>query len=261
MSEKIMNYLGLAIIFGILGVAIAALLYVNSYSQSIDPGTTRNFTVTGEGKSVAVPDIAEFIFSVITEGGTDIAGIQKQNVDKVNRAINFLKENGVDAKDIRTTGYNVSPRYSYSSCPPVFSEGRDAVVCPPPKITGYTIDQTVQVKVRDFAKVGELLSGVVDQGANSVSQLNFTVDDRSGYENQARAEAIQKAKEKAVALAKAGGFHLGRLLSIDEGSSPIPYYGDVGFGGGPSAVKEAAPVIEPGSQEITVSVSLRYEIK
>src|SRR3989344_4694256 len=229
MSEKIRNYLGLAIIFGILGVAIAALLYVNSYSQSIDPGTTRNFTVTGEGKSVAVPDIAEFIFSVITEGGTDIAGIQKQNVDKVNRAINFLKENGVDAKDIRTTG--------------------------------YTIDQAVQVKVRDFAKVGELLSGVVDQGANSVSQLNFTVDDRSGYENQARAEAIQKAKEKAVALAKAGGFHLGRLLSIDEGSSPIPYYGDVGFGGGPSAVKEAAPVIEPGSQEITVSVSLRYEIK
>ena len=93
MSEKIRNYLGLAIIFGILGVAIAALLYVNSYSQSIDPGTTRNFTVTGEGKSVAVPDIAEFIFSVITEGGTDIAGIQKQNVDKVNRAINFLKEN------------------------------------------------------------------------------------------------------------------------------------------------------------------------
>jgi uncharacterized protein YggE len=128
---------------------------------------------------------------------------------------------------------------------------------------GYTITQSVEVKVRDFSKAGDILSGVVGSGANSVSSLNFTIDDPTRVQSEARAQAIQKAKEQAETVAKAGGFKVGRLLSIDEGYSPV-YDRSYGMGGSNESMKSmsAAPVpaIEPGSQDIVVNVNLRYEI-
>ena len=138
----------------------------------------------------------------------------------------------------------------------------EATACPPPEIVGYTVQQTVSVKVRDFSKVGSLLSEVVQSGANSVSQLSFTLDDPTEVQNQARAEAIQKAKDKAKSIAKAGRFDLGRLLSIEEGEGYYPVY-KYGLGGAESMAMDAAPAptIQPGSQDIQVTVTLRYEIE
>lgn len=257
MSEKIKDYVGVAIIISLLLVGASAWSYVKSYSKQIEPGSFRSFSVSGEGKVVAVPDVAQFTFSVITEGGKNVADLQKQNTEKVNRAIEFVKKNSVDAKDIKTQQYNIEPRYQYSSCP------RNAGVCPPPEIVGYTIRQVVLVKVRDFGKVGDLISGIVQNGANSVSGLQFTIDDPTKVQNEARAEAIAKAKEKAKSIAEAGGFSLGQLLSIDEGSMPYPMYERFAvtkeMGGG--ADSAPSPIIEPGSEEILVTVTLRYEIK
>ena len=138
-------------------------------------------------------------------------------------------------------------------------------MCPPAEIVGYTITQTVAVKVRDFGKIGAIVSGVVENGANSVSQLSFAIDDPDMFESEARGQAIQKAKEKAKAVAKAGGFSVGRLLSIQEGGSPIyyPMYEkaalDYGMGGAVSSAP--APTIEPGSQEVKIFVTLVYEIE
>ena len=253
MNDKLKPYLGLALVIAVFVFAYAAVKYVNEYGQSIQPSSFRNFTVSGEGKVVTVPDISQFTFSVITEGGKNISDLQKTNIDKVNKAIDFVKSNGVDSKDIQTQSYSLQPRYQYSTC----TKG----ICPPPEIVGYTITQTVLVKIRDFDKIGAILSGVVDKGANSVSQLSFTVDDPSKVQNEARIKAISQAKEKALDIAKSTGFKLGRLLSIEE-SGYTPYY---------NALKSAAPIgagdmggtatIEPGSQEITVNVSLKYEIK
>ena len=123
--------------------------------------------------------------------------------------------------------------------------------------------QTVSVKVRDFGKAGEILSGVAANGANSVSSLSFTIDDPTEVQANARTKAIVKAKAKARDIAKAGGFSVGRLLSLEEGgyAPPIPYYRKVyGMGGEGDAV-QIAPPIEPGSQDVTVTVTLRYEIR
>lgn len=236
--------------------ALCAAFGVYFYSQSIQPDSYRSFFVTGEGEAVAVPDVAQFTFSVLTQGKLDIPALQKENTEKVNKVINFLKENGVDEKDIKTQNYNVNPRYTYYPC----NEDRE---CRPPEITGYSINQSVLVKVRDFDKTGELLSGVVTNGSNDVSQLSFTIDDPTSVQNEAREEAIAKAKEKAEAIAKAGGFKIGKLLSIEEASlyAPQPYYSyeskALGIGGG----GDVAPSIEPGSEEVKINVTLRYEIK
>ena len=260
MDAKIKNYLGMAGIGLMAALAFSAVWYVKSYSKVIEPSSFRSFSASGEGKAVAIPDVAQFTFSVLTQGGKDLGVLQKENTVKVNRAIGVVKAAGVDDKDIKTEQYSVEPRYQYFNCSPgLFDSGKP---CPPPEIVGYKVQQTVMVKVRNFEKLGSLLGEVVQGGANTVSQLSFTLDDPTSAQNQARSEAIARAKEKAKSIARAGGFSLGRLLSIDEGGNPVPFYKSLGaesFGGiAPAAAP--APAIEAGSQEIRVTVTLRYEI-
>ncbi|OGF73187.1 hypothetical protein A2W54_01660 [Candidatus Giovannonibacteria bacterium RIFCSPHIGHO2_02_43_13] len=268
-NEKLKGYLGWVIMAFIGVLSFAVLSYVQTYANSIEPGTYRSFSVSGEGKVVAVPDVAEFSFSVITQGGKDLGVLQKDNTAKVNKIIEFIKSKGVDAKDIKTENYSVEPRYANYTCKPVIMASDSAVAypvdrsCHPPDIVGYTITQSVSVKARDFTKTGELLSGAVSNGANSVSRLFFTIDDPTTLKNQVRAEAIEKAQGQAKAMAKAAGFKLGRLLSIDEGYN-YPIYRTMeayGKGGDVSAMPAPAPAIEPGSQDIAVTVNLRYEIR
>ncbi len=260
MNNKIKNYLGVAVIIVLLFTAYAALSYVKTYSRSIQPSSFRSFSVSAEGKIVAIPDVAQFTFGVKTEGGKNIADLQKENTEKINKAIEFVKSNDVDAKDIKTTNYSLNPRYQYYSCPHPESS---VTPCPPPDIVGYTITQTVSVKIRDFAKIGDILAGVIENGANEVSSLSFAIDDQTLVQDQARNEAIAKAKTRALSVAKAGGFRLGRLLSIEEGYAPV-YYGyetmkAAGIGGGADSLP--SPTIEAGSQEVTVTMTLRYEIE
>lgn len=252
------------IYFGIAGVALLAVAvfsaasYAHTYSRSIQPSAFRSFSVEGEGKVVVVPDVAEFSFTVLTQGGVNLTSLQKENARKANGAIAFVKSKGIAEKDISTQSYNVTPRYQNFDCRPSPLGG--AVSCPPSEIVGYEISQATLVKVRNFDGIGDLLSGVVGKGANAVSQLSFAIDDPVKAENEARAQAIEKAKGKAKAIAKAGDFRLGRLLAIQEGGKPI--FRAQPFGVSKSFEEAAmAPAIEPGSQDIRVAMTLTYEIR
>jgi len=260
MDNKIKIFLGTGVVATIFIFAFGYLNYVNSYSKAIQPASYRSFSVTAEGKVTAIPDIAQFSFSVITQGGKDISALQKENTEKTNKAIALLKAQNIEAKDIKTQSYNLEPRYQYFDCGRILASG--ASPCPPPEIVGYTITQTVSVKIRDFAKIGIIISGLAESGVNTMSQLSFTIDDQTKIENEARAEAISKAKAKAEEIAKAGGFKIGKLISIEEGFSPIPFYGlTAAMEKSDGAVPVPAPSIEPGSQEVTVQATLRYEIQ
>ncbi|HRY62737.1 MAG TPA: SIMPL domain-containing protein, partial [Candidatus Paceibacterota bacterium] len=178
----------LAVFLMFLSFAYSAFIYAGAYADSIQPGSYRSFSVSGEGKVTAVPDIASFTFSVITEGGKDLGALQKENTEKMNKAIEFIKGKDVESKDIKTSNYSLNPRYQYFDCArPLTSSVQP---CPPPEIVGYTINQTVSVKIRDFSKIGEIMSGVVAVGANNVSQLSFGIDDQTMVEAGARSEAI-----------------------------------------------------------------------
>jgi len=260
MNNKLKNYLGVAVIIVLLIFGYAAVGYVKAFSESIQPSSFRSFSVSAEGKITAIPDVAQFSFGVTTDGGTNVADLQSQNTTKINQAIDFVKANGVDAKDIETANYSINPRYQYYTCPNPQSNSQP---CPPPDVVGYTVSQTVSVKIRDFKKIGDILAGVVKNGANNVSGLSFTIDDPTKIQDDARNQAISKAKDKAAAVAKAGGFHIGRLLSIDEGSSPVyyDYAATKSMSASSGIAPQAAPTIEAGSQDITVTMTLRYEIQ
>lgn len=255
MEWKNRDYFKITIIGALIVFALSTVAFVYAYSRTMQPASA--FSVTGEGKAVMVPDIAKFTFTVLTQGGNDPVKLQKNNTAKTDAIIKYLGEQGVAKKDIRTEGYYLNPQYNYGIC--------RTSTCPPPKITGYEVRNTLSVKTKDFDKAGVLIAGVTERGANEVSGVELTVDDRTALENEARTEAMQKATTKARSLAKAGGFRLGRLLSIDEYPSggPIPIYGYGMGGSSDTAMKERAPsvTIQPGSQDYLVTITLRYEIR
>jgi uncharacterized protein YggE len=267
MNPKIKDYVGIATIAALLIFIVAGVQFAAAYSRSAPAAAS--FGASGTGRVIAVPDTAEFTFGITTEGGTDVVALQKQNTDKTNAAIAYIKSMGVDAKDIATENYSIDPRYGSVYCtytePAVLSSAAGVSIrpCTSSKITGYAINQAVRVKVHnDFSKIGDLLSGVTSKGANNVSGLSFTVHDRTAIENDARAKAIAEAESKAQSMAKAGHFRLGRILSIQEsGSNPPVYYAKAYDVANQSAGAAApAPAIEPGSQEIVSNVTLTYEI-
>ena len=161
----------------------------SEYGQNI-------ISVSGKGDVYATADVATFSFSVMEEAPT-VADAQKKATEKNNNAIKTLKDNGVEEKDIQTTGYNVNPKYDYNSGRPCTAYG-----CPPstPKLIGYEINQSVTVKVRDIAKAGDILTKIGATGVSNISGLSFTIDDEESLKAEARSKAIENAKEKAKKL-------------------------------------------------------------
>lgn len=218
---------------------------------------SRTVSVTSSGKAVAKPDVALVSFSIVTEGQDSKAVIDNGN-KKMNPVVSYLKEQGIDAKDIQTTEYNLQPVYTQPSRYDVSFV---------PSIAKYTLTQTVRVKIRDFSKISEIMGNLAPLGVNKFNNISFSVDDDEQFLSEARAEAFAKAREKAETMARQGGFRIGRVVSVNEyGTTPSVYNeyrkissSVVGMGGDMQAPMPAA--IEPGSSDLTVQVTIVYEIR
>jgi len=216
-------------------------------------------TVGAEGKATVTPDIARISFSVISEG-KDPAVIQKDNTEKMNSVIEFVKGQGIDKKDIQTAGYNLYPRYDCEK-----GAASSIYSYPPCKqvLSGYTLTQTILLKVRDLEKVASVLAGLPERGINEINGPNFSVDDPDKYLTEARKEAFDKARAKVEAMASANGVHIVRVVTFSESTGGYPIYARMeAFGkGGDAGAPVPAPQIEHGSEEVNVQVSVTYEIR
>lgn len=239
--------------FYLLALTVTEVRQWRYVGSGIQP--TNTISVQGEGEVFAVPDTAMFSFSVIKEGETAEV-VQQSATEVANGVIAYLKDNGVEEKDIKTTGYNVYPRYEW-----------EKIVCvtyPCPqgerKLVGFEINQSIQVKVRDTKRAGEFLSGVGEFGVSNISGLSFTIDDEDDLKREARQAAVADAKEKAEALTSDLGVRLIRVVSFNEYN--VPYYAAraesfYGVGGDASSV----PEIPVGENRITSTVNITYEIR
>ena len=241
----------LARIIGVVLIALFGLMALNSLGDVLAKwgvassyDEPRTITISAQGRTTVTPDTARFNASVVTRG-IEPKDVSAKNTEAMNAVVNFLKDSGVSADDIKTVNYNLYPQYDYV-------EGRQIPA-------GYVLEQTAQVTVRDLTKTGELVSGAVEKGANQVSSIQFFVDDPDEFKALARAEAFGEAREKARAMAKEAGVRLGGVISFSESSGDVPppiYYERAAFGIGGGG---AAP-LEPGSQELTVIITVTYEI-
>ena len=206
--------------------------------------------VSGTGEVAAKPDLALVTFSVVTEGKT-VAAALEENTRKMNAVIAQAKGQGVEEKDLKTTSFTIYPRYDYTRAPSPVSGKRVLV--------GYEVRQSLQVKIRDLEKVGKMLQIAADAGANQVGDLQFTIDNQDELKKQARAQAIQKAKEQAKEIASQLDVRLVRIVDFQE-SRIVPRFYALEARALDADVGTSIPDIETGENEISVTVTLTYEI-
>lgn len=235
--------------------------YKNIRAEFTAAPYNRTITVDGMGKISAKPDLARVSLSVVSTGAT-VKAVTEDGNKKMTAVIDQMKSLGVKAEDIQSTGYYLNPEYDYNT-PVVYDEKVGATVAKTPKIIGYSLTQSVDVKVRDLTKTQDVIDKGTAVGANQIGSLSFDLDDASNVKNQAREIAFKKAREKAEMMAKAAGVKLGNVVTFSEGSGgyPVPYANFAVKAMDAGMAESSAPSIEAGTQELNISVSVTYEIE
>lgn len=205
----------------------------------------RIIAIEGTGTVQVRPDVAMTTMGLRTEAET-VALAQEENSEKMNTLIASLKNAGIPEEDIQTINYNVREVYDFTE-----EEGRVLV--------GHEVSQQVRVRIRDVAKASRILALAGEVGANNVGGLQFTIDDRSVYLQEARTEALKQVREKAMAIEASLGVDVGEITSYSEWQDQ---YGQPAFRMLESAdAFGGAPSIEAGQEEVVLNVSVGYQLR
>ena len=259
--KKILGGYTTPLLFGaMLSVFALAFWYgVSGWKEFRSIRETQQINVAGEGKVSVKPDIALLNVGIVT-GAKKIKDTQLDNSRLSGSVLGFLKEKGVEEKDIKSVNYSIYPQYNYYD-----TQACLAYPCPPrkpPEVVSYQIRHTLEIKVRDLDEVDNLLDGVVSAGATEVGSVSFTVEDEEKVKQDARKKAIEDAKQKAKVLTRDLGVRLGKIVGFSESGGPFPTYARAfeakgGFGGDVAPT----PEVQPGEQEIRSNVTITYEFR
>jgi len=210
--------------------------------------TKNTLEVSGSGEVYSKPDLALISFAVVSEAKT-VAEAMAQNSQKMNAVIAFVKNQGVEDKDLKTTTFSLRPRYEWRED---LSSQRQLV--------GYEAHQELEVKVREMEKIGRLIEGATAAGANQVGDLQFTIDNREELEREAREKAVKNAKDRAKELASLLGVNLARIINFSEESQAPRSYALESLAAVDMGKEAETPQIETGENKIEVTVNITYEI-
>ncbi|MEG3088272.1 SIMPL domain-containing protein [Sphingomonas sp. PB4P5] len=206
-------------------------------------GTVLDVTATGE--TTRVPDIATIRAGVVTQNA-NAASALADNAERMTRVLAALKRAGVAQRDIATANVSLAPQYRY---------GENV----PPVITGYQASNTVSVRFRDIAKSGAILDALVKEGSNQIDGPNLSLDNPDAALDEARADAVKRARARAELYAKAAGMTVVRVVSIAENGE------NAGGAPQPMAFRMAKAAdstqIAAGETDVTVTLSVRFLLK
>jgi uncharacterized protein len=247
-KESLINALAVILGLFLIILAVSAIIDVKSKLEIAE----NTITVSGTGTVYSKPELALLNFSVIKESKT-VAEAISENTEKMNAVIDFIKEQEIDNKDLKTTSFNVYPRYEWHET--FYGSTGERV------LTGYEVRQSLEVKIRDMEKIGVIIEGAAAAGANQVGDLRFTIDEGKQEElkKQAREEAIDKAKSKAEELAEQLEVKLVRISNFNESGQAVSPLRDGAMGMG-EADYYSAPQVQTGENKIEVHVLITYEI-
>ena len=212
------------------------------------PGT---ISIQGQGHISAEPDTA-FINSGVTTQAKTAREALSANTASMTNLIIVLENAGIEPKDIQTANFSIQPQYVYAD-----SSGNKR----PPRIVGYSVSNSVAVRVREIENLGVILDQIVSVGANTINNISFSVKDTDALYNEARERAMADAIQKANLYANAASVELGRITSISEngGFQPQP------VGAPRLAMMEmaaSAPVpVQAGELTYNITVSVQWELE
>ncbi|QNM82978.1 SIMPL domain-containing protein [Sphingomonas sabuli] len=226
-------------------------------------------SLSAEGESKRVPDIATFSAGVVTQDQT-AAGALRANSIQMDRVIAALKQAGIADRDIQTSAISLNPRYSDPEREAQLRARQTGQPYIAPddtarRIVGYDARNTVEVKVRELARMGRVIDTLAEVGANEINGPDFTLDEQDSALDEARASAVAKGRARAELYARASGLRVGRILSISESGGYYPVRqimvtgSRVGGAAAPPPPPPPAPVA-PGELSLGVNVSMQFEL-
>ena len=238
-------------LFGLVPLALAASFALPAFAHDAPQAGT--ISIEGRGEVQAAPDTA-FITSGVTSQGENAKAALDANTAAMSELIATLKAAGIDAKDIQTSAFSVSPNY-------VYSDQRDANGFNiPPKINGYIVSNNVTVRVRDLPSLGGVLDKAVSVGANTINGVNFTVADPSKLYDEARKAAFADAKTKAGLYAVAADVTLDNIVSISESQGGVQPEAFMMKAMVPPAGAARDVPVEAGELTYAINVSVQWSL-
>ena len=211
-------------------------------------------SISAEGHSTRTPDVASFSTGVASTGKTAAAAMAA-NAANMNRVIAALKAAGIADRDIQTSTLSLSPTYAERS--QVVLNGQPQNL--PPRITGYTANNTVAIRQRKLAEVGRVIDALVVAGANEISGPDFAVDQPDAALDEARTNAMKAARARAEIYAAAAGMHVGRIISISEGGGYMPQP-KLMMARAAMADMAAPTPVAAGEVSLSVNVSVQFRL-
>lgn len=206
---------------------------------------SRTITMTGRASVGAAPDRVEINLGVMSKGATAREALSRNN-ENMSSILETLKENGVKKKYIQTSNFSIQPEYQR------FKNGE------PPKVRGYSVNNTVRIHLTDIEKLGGLLDQVVTSGSNQINGIRFYVSKEDKIKDGARKLAVKAAQRKAQLYGEAAGVELGDVLTISEnahgGPQPRTFARNI-------AAEAMSVPIEGGEQQLSVTVTITWQLK
>lgn len=215
-------------------------------SAIVRPSEGTQLDITATGEVSRVPDIATISAGVVTKS-TTATGAIADNATRMERVRAALKRAGIADRDIQTSSINLNPDYRYENNQP-------------PVLTGYQASNNVSVRFRDIRNSGRILDALVAEGANQINGPTLGIDKPEAALDEARAKAIAVGRGRAELYARTLGMRVVRLIAVSEGggyASPPRPMADMMTMSGRAAKTE----IDPGEQQLQVSVSMSFELR
>ncbi|MDF2929698.1 MAG: hypothetical protein K0Q75_1936 [Anaerospora sp.] len=221
------------------------LLFTTQLQASAEQVERPSVTVTGHAEMAVVPDTAYISLGIVTTA-SDVAKAKAENDATMNRIYTAVELLGINKEQIQTSGFSIQPQYKQNT------KNDDATV-----ISGYRVQNTVTVKVTDFAQISQVIDASSQAGANQINGLRFAVNDESSLKDQLLAKAILDGKHKAALIAETLGGSLGQATSVNLNGYSSPMSENVRLY---KADMASSTPISAGTLSISADVNMAFQL-
>ncbi|MFW5972801.1 MAG: SIMPL domain-containing protein [Bacteroidota bacterium] len=211
----------------------------------------RTISVSGEGVFRVEPDVAVVRFGIVTRAD-DPESARRQNAEASSQTMNAVRDLGIEERRLRMETLRLQPRREYNRDTRRWEE------------RGFEAVREVVVTVTDLELLPELVTRVVQRGANRLQQVAYELEDRDFARNEALREAVENARAKATVMTGALGVQLGRVQSISEQQFTFPrpvYQAAMEMAASRADAAEPEPdAFAAGEIEVRATVQIVFEL-
>ena len=243
MRRTALLVLPLAALVGV-GYAVGTVHEPQPATAAASDPAEQGVVVSGLGKVSGTPDVLRVQIGVEVRRADVSAALADANAIQ-NRVRAAVRRDGVDPKDLQTADVSLYPSYSNKGVP-----------------NGYTVNQSLTVKLRNLTKAGKTIGDAVSAGGNAarVQGVSFALEDNAALLQQARDAAYHDARQKAERYAELSGRALSQVELVSEqvpqGEQSVQYRDSLA-----AAAPQMAVPIDPGQSQISVSVTVRWSLR